>query len=238
MGTTSYDYLRLFQSLLPKGKAWNCVEGSVLTEFLYALAEELARVAKRSEDLIIESDVRNASELLEDFEKDLGLPDECSTSDPSVQERRLLAHAKLTSWGRQNPAYFIELAKLFGWDITITENGAATFSFTVNVFYNGTNLVWFICGASECGDLISYLLGLENLICLINKYKPAHTTCDFIYYGPPFDQSFNNAFDSLISDGDAYLEGAFWHEFSSAFDCNNGGEFYSDSFSIDFSKPA
>jgi len=43
MSRSSKDYLRLLQSLLPRGKVWSRAIAARLTEYLYAEADELAR---------------------------------------------------------------------------------------------------------------------------------------------------------------------------------------------------
>lgn len=247
------EYLRLLQSLLPKGKAWNRDESSVLTEFLYGEAEELSRVDKRSDDLLQERDTRYASELLVDHELDLGLPDECSESSLTITERRRAAHSKLIAQGQQSPSYFIELAAAYGWTIIITEytpfwcgigmagdpcgDQEVIFYWKVSIYYDGGESVYFICGSSESGDPLLFIPGLTSLICMLKKYKPAHTTLIFDYIGPEFDRAFNSSFDSLPSEEGDYLEGAFWRGFGRGFDVHYGGEFDSNAFDENFRQP-
>lgn len=60
------------KALLPPGKLWRMV-ASTLADFLLACAQELARVDARADALIEEADPRTTTELLPDFELDLGL---------------------------------------------------------------------------------------------------------------------------------------------------------------------
>jgi len=257
MTRSATDYLRLLQSLLPRGKAWNREEGSVLTEFLHGNAEEFARVDLRSADLLIERDARYTSELLIDHEIDLGLPDECSPENQTIQERRRAAHSKLIALGQQNPAYFIELAAAYGWTITVTEYspfwcgimGAGDpcgdqwviFYWKITLLYGsgvGGEIVYFLCGGSECGDLLAYLPGANAMLCHFNKYKPAHTVLIFDYDGPEYGYGFNSAFDSMPSSIENYLRGAFGQEFGLGVDVHLGGGFAYTEFAVDFRKPA
>ena len=254
MAKSATDYLRLLQALLPKGKAWNREEGSVLTEFLHGEGEEFARVDSRSDDLLIERDTRYATELLTDHEIDLGLPDECSPDSQTIQERRLAAHSKLIALGQQNPAYFIELALAYGWTVTITEYTPCWCGVgdcgdpcgdQENIFYwkvtiefgGGGYVVYALSGSSECGDWIAYIPGSTAMVCSLEKYKPAHTVLIYDYEGPDFDEAFSSAFDSLPSEGDLYLYGAFDQSFGLGFDVHLGGEFDFDAFGISFRKP-
>ena len=248
------DYLRLLQSLLPRGRAWTREEGSVLTDFLLGEAEEFARVDTRSNVLLTERDAQYASELLIDHEIDLGLPDECSPETQTIQERRLAAHSKLIALGGQNPTYFIELAAAYGWTVTVTEyspfwcgvmgagdpcgDAWVIFYWKITISYGGLGeIIYFICEESECGDLLSYISGAESMLCQFEKYKPAHTVLIFDYDGPEFDTGFGLGFDAMLSGSESYLYGAFWREFSSAFDVHYGGEYFTDEFSGDFRKP-
>lgn len=252
---TPTEYLRLLQSLLPKGRAWNRDEGSVLTEFLYGETDELSRVDGRSDDLLEERDTRYASELLIDHEIDLGLPDECAELPQTITERRRIAHSRLITLGQQNPAYFIELAAAYGWTITITEykpfwcgvgaigdpcgDQEVIFYWKVTIEYGGGDIIYFTSGSSEAGDPLSFIpVAATSLICMLNKYKPAHTTLLFDYSGPEFGKGYSSAFYSLPSGEDDYLEGSFWREFGAGFDVHYGGEYDKDALSGDFRKPA
>jgi len=252
MARTVENYLRLLQSLFPRGKAWNRDEDSVLTEFLYGQAEEFARVDKRSDNLLQERDTRFSTELLVDHEIDLGLPDECSGDNLTIAERRLQAHSKLISLGQQNPAYFIEIAAAQGWTITITEYRPFWCGYGVageacgeqnNIFYwkatitlGGGEIIYFTSGSSQCGDPISYIVDTDSLICLLNKYKPAHTSLLFDYDGPEFTIAFSSAFDASPYSGSTYLTGGFSPGFAIGFDVGQPAGFDADGFDNGFEK--
>lgn len=250
---TAIEYLRLLQSLLPQGHAWNRDESSVLTEFLYGQAEEFARVDQRSIDLLRERDTRFADQLLVDHENDLGLPDECSVVGETIQERRLSAHTRLIALGQQNPAYFIELAAALGWTITITEfspfwcgvHGAGDecgdqlniFYWKITITVGSGDIIHFLSGSSQSGDPLVFVAGTDTVICTLNRYKPAHTVLTFDFDGPEFNIEYNLAFDSIPSTSEGHLEGAFFQGFGLGFDVNYGGDFIKDAFGIGFKIP-
>jgi len=254
MRRTATDYLRSLQSLLPQGYAWNRDIDSGLGEFLQGQAEEFARVDGRSADLLIERDTRLASELLIDHELDLGLPDECSPETQTIQERRLAAHSRLIALGQQNPAYYIELAAAYGWTVTITEYSAFIcgihgmedacgdsdnfFYWKVTITIGGGAIVYFVCGSSECGDYLSFLGDVDDMICVFNKYKPVHTRILWDFDGPEFDIAFAPAFDAMPSTWISYLEGAFTEAFGTGFDVYHPLEFALAAFDINFRRPA
>lgn len=238
---TPLEYLRLLQSLLPRGRAWNREEGSTLTEVLYGKADELSRVDSRSEDLLQERDTRYASELLTDHETDLGLPDDCEQLGETIQERRNIAHTQLITLGGQDKAYFITLAAALGFTIAITEytpfwcglgaSGSACGDQS-NIFYWDVIIsvdiapeIYFICGSSQCGDPLIKTSVYDGLICRLTKLKPAHTEVRFEFDGAAFDTGFDTGFKSLPSESESYLEGGFTQGFSLGFDVRLGGGF-------------
>jgi uncharacterized protein YmfQ (DUF2313 family) len=250
---TAEEYLKLLRSLLPKGWAWNDNVNSTLTEFLYAEAEEFARVDQRSEDLLVERNTLYTNELLTDHENDLGLPDECSPEDETIQERRDAVHSKFIQLGQQNPQYYIDIAAAMGWTITITEfspfisgvsasgdscgDSEVIFYWQINIDLVNVKLIEFSSGNSQSGDQISFYPGVDQLICTLNKLKPAHTILIYTYTGPSFGADFDESFDSLPSGGETYLTGPFDQSFGLGLDVHLGGAFNSKSLGISFKRP-
>ena len=60
---------------------------------------------------------------LPDWERELGLPDGCSTAPTGIEARVAAVRSKFASVGGQSPAYFICLAASLGYAITIEEPG-------------------------------------------------------------------------------------------------------------------
>jgi len=245
------DYFKMLQALLPRGSAWNRDPDSVLSELLRGMGDELNRLDSRSNDLKVERDTRTTSELLTNHENDLGLPDECSQSEETIQERRNLAHSKLIARGQQDKGYFISLAAALGFTVDIVEFtpfwsglGASgdECGDQTNIFYwlvqieGSGEIIEFISGSSQSGDSLKRIPGIEALTCMIKKYKPAHTSVNFEFVGPEFSSAFNEAFDSMPSE--LGLTGSFnGLQFSSAFDRREGGAFSFREFNNDFNKP-
>ena len=73
----SSAYLSQLLALLPPGDALAREPGSKLERLLTVPAAELARVDGRVEALLLESDPARTAEMLADWERALGLPDEC-----------------------------------------------------------------------------------------------------------------------------------------------------------------
>lgn len=196
MGVMDNPYLQQLQQLLPSGSAWPRDVGSALTKLLSAIAEEMARIDGRALQLIDEADPRTTVDMLGDWERVAGLPDNCSgLLADSQQGRRNELVSKLVGRGGQSRAYFIELAKAFGFDITIEEfrpfragsragdplsNG--DWRFTWRVRAPAVTVRRFRAGQSAAGELLASW-GNAGLECRIRKFAPSHTGVLFAY-GP------------------------------------------------------
>jgi uncharacterized protein YmfQ (DUF2313 family) len=196
---TADDYRRQMQALLPRGMAWSLSPLSWLTRLLSGLSPEFARIHGRVLDLIRESDPRTTIEMLGDWERALGLPDNCSsTLAPTLQGRRDDVLNKLVSLGGQSRAYYIAVAARLGYTITIEEFRP----FRVGRSRVGERIydldwtwVWrvngppvairhFRVGQSRMGERLRSW-GNSALECRLNQIKPAHTRIIFSY--PPIE---------------------------------------------------
>lgn len=186
------EYTKVFLDLLPPGDFFDTDSESEFYKLANALCQTFVDIDQSIDKLISESYPDTTIELLPEWEKNYGLPDLCTDYNENIQERQFDLTAKYAAKGGQTPAYFIQLAKLLGYDITITEY--TPFRANVNhandvlygedwqwiwqVNYNGSNPVYFRSNVSMTNSpLISY--GNNRLVCFINKYKPAHTKVIF-----------------------------------------------------------
>jgi uncharacterized protein YmfQ (DUF2313 family) len=195
MDMTTTDYLRQLQALLPQGAAWPRDADVVLTSLLCAEADELARIDARAQQLLMESDPRRTSELLDDWERNFGLPDICLTPATTVAERRKRLHQRVVAQGGQSAAYFISLLALLGYPgCTVSEylpmkanskcnaslnQGGWRYAFRVNVPLAAN--VKPLTVAGRCNEPLASW-GDPGLLCLLAKEKPAHTNL-YLSYG-------------------------------------------------------
>lgn len=195
MRATVQDYLGRLQALLPSGPVWPRDEDAWLTKLLTALAAPFTRLHNRGVDVMEEADPRLATETLVEWEDDLGLPDACSAeAATTLQERRRVAHNKLTARGGQSPAYLVERAAALGFPVTITEyrpfragmsqagdpltNDGWVHTFRVNA--PPVTIVEFRAGVSAADEPLAKW-GNELLECGIKTRRPAHTNALFGY---------------------------------------------------------
>ncbi|WP_334128290.1 YmfQ family protein [Sneathiella sp.] len=183
------------RELLPGGLAWPRERNTVLMSLVEGLAVEFANIEERIAQLEREADPREASILIDDWEIALGLPDDCVTYAPVFQERRAAILQRYLSTGGQSRSFFEGLAEDLGYPVTITEcKPLCCGDFLVDPLGGGPaqRHYWFVTvheprvtyartGASNCGDFLATLRQAEDLECLFQQLKPAHTILTFFY---------------------------------------------------------
>ena len=193
MGVVASDYYLELAALLPPGPAWDLDAPSVLTKFLEAWSQELARIQARADSLVAEADPCTTNEVLADYERIFGLPTDCMTGIiQTLQQRHSALVAQMTGIGGQSISYFINLAASAGYTITITEFTASTVAMTVADAIVGGDwtATWQVNAVLNAvtnflaDSLVDEALGSwgnTQLECLINRFKPAHTHALFSY---------------------------------------------------------
>lgn len=193
-------YQAQLAALLPRGRAWPREGGSTLMRLLHAEADELARIDGRAADLFEETDPRSTLELLTDWERVAGLPDNCIPAPDSIAERRAALLARLTGQGGQSRAYFIDLAASMGYAVTMDEFAVFAagslagddlndddwaHAWRVNVLPPavdtgiGFTITYFTAG-SDAGERLAGF-GSLDLECVISRARPAHSVVLFSY---------------------------------------------------------
>ena len=188
----SADYLQQLMALKPPGRAWPNDPNTHQNQTLAALAEEFARLDARALGLFSELDPRAVFELLDDFERNFGLPEPCKKTPETMAGRREALHEKVIRQGNQSRRDFIALARALGFDITVTEFDAHSVNSTVNqpLQHEAWRFVWRINAAKQTVRRKTVQSGVNEslaswsndlLECVINRLKPAHTRVIFAY---------------------------------------------------------
>lgn len=237
---TGEDYADALQALLPLGQAWPRDIDGPLMQTVLGLTRIWGDFEIRASKLLeMESDPRLTIELLPDWERNWGLPDECYSEPLTIDERQRALVQRMTIQGAQSREFFIEVAAYIGYSITITEYrpffiamdgcgdcrvfgvvtsdepvmenewgqtilgeggapvadgelsawpnyglGPLSVRYCWTVHVNATKLVWFRCASGQCGVDPHLRIGLaDDLECLLNRWKPAHTQIVFDYSG-------------------------------------------------------
>jgi uncharacterized protein YmfQ (DUF2313 family) len=205
-------YKELLINLFPTGPLWDFRNQPKLSALVGALAVEFCRVDDRITTLLeVESDPTKTIELLEDWERMLGLPDECSPEGADEIQRRLQVVQKYTNMGGISAAFYEFLTAQLGFPCVVTDYhvfqvgrsqvGDALYNdfedaLTVGETIGQQLLVWGwrtyfnveipTEGAEtlEVGEEIGVPLRLFSnplIECTIKKLKPAHTGVTFTF---------------------------------------------------------
>jgi len=182
------DYLWQFQRLLPRGRIWHRGWGTLQDQLLLTLMPQWARLHGRLNDLIAQIFPCSTTELLPEWEASLGLPDSCIGELDTIQQRQQAVCAKFSARGGQSVQYFIDLAAAAGYQITIEQFApfragvnragdrvySSEWTYYWRVTAPTTTVVYFRAGISTAGEPLASW-GNQTLICLIERYAPAHT---------------------------------------------------------------
>lgn len=178
MPRTTEHYRDQMLALRPRGLAWMQDLGSVWAKLFMALAEEFRRIEERAYDLLAdEADPRNTVELLPEWERAYGLPDQCSPAGSTVSERQAALVARIVATGGQSVSYITEVSAAMGFSITITE-------------YEDTHDVEDDVDAIITGDEWRFAMTIatgesevesEALVCVIDRIKHAQVVAIYEY---------------------------------------------------------
>jgi uncharacterized protein YmfQ (DUF2313 family) len=206
-GLTPDDWLTTLLDLLPTGPIWPRERTTTLARFWLAIADAMVAVHKRDCALLAESFPCGSTELLPDWERVVGLPDEClpDVSGYPLPMRRAYVCQRLATVGDASRGYFIALAASFGFDISITEHpawelgcsllcpptavGTVGHWWTVGIANNP--IKYITVGCWNLGDALYTAEGMDLLQCLIRRDAPAHTIVTFAFYSE-FDAAYWN----------------------------------------------
>jgi uncharacterized protein YmfQ (DUF2313 family) len=196
------DYTHAYLEYLPKGQAWPTWLGSTLVQTCEGVNEYWGFVDGRAADLLErECDPRTTVEILDWWERAFGLPDPCFPSATTIAQRQAMLVAVMTMLGAQSRAWFEWVANWLGIQIEhirefapymtgVSECGDTTdqwgdprwelgppeirFYWTVRV--GQPQLTWLRAGSGICGVDHHLEIGLPaDIICLFERWKPAHT---------------------------------------------------------------
>jgi uncharacterized protein YmfQ (DUF2313 family) len=213
----------LYRRLLPRGLLWIVKPNGVLDRLFGGFAAEMFRLHSRLCDLLRERSPLTSTELLEEWAETVGYPSECSGGvvAADINERRSWIYRRLINRGGQTPAYFVEIAKLFGYVVNIREFSGNPFFFGSgrmgDRFDNSASYFWtveivnlspefFLFGVNRFGDRFVEYADLFALRCIFEQLKPAHTVLSFDFL-PPITEILdeNGAPDDFIDENGAVL---------------------------------
>jgi len=172
------NYGQQLQQLQPPGMALPSDPDSAWVALLDGIAAEFARIDGRTKQLETEITLSDgAVELLAEWERVLGLPDDCMAIPADPADRLAVIRSRIAATGGQSPEYLIGLVAKLGIRAAIDPKSP---------FEVGVNQMGDPVGGSEWRHVwtlrtINYPdAALQTAIkCIINRHKPAHTVALF-----------------------------------------------------------
>lgn len=167
--------------LLPPGDALPKSIDSELAKILRVAARGIDRLETLAEFVSTDSDPRVTTAFLEDWERNLGLPD-CGELEETTSERRQAVVEKFTRLGSLRGSDLIAAAALLGFTITIEEHfpyppisdgSPIGDAHVFDVVLPSLEVNHFRVGESRTGDSLGSF-GDSRLTCLLDARKPAH----------------------------------------------------------------
>lgn len=190
---TIQEQAQSLANYLPGGDVFKAknISTTNLRKFLVGLSGELVTsdgyLRSYSEEIIPDKTVL----FINEWEKALGIPDDCFSATGSLNERRTHILIKLASLGVQTSQDFIDLAALFGLVITISSGSSLSiFPFTFPLQFltaqqtKFTIVVNFNVIVSNTFPQIFPITFGDSIIpilqCLFSKLKPANVSLVFL----------------------------------------------------------
>ena len=187
-------YLEQLQALLPRGAAWPRDPEAVLTLILDSVAESLADVDIRAVGLLDDIRPNVTVDLLPDWERVAGIPDDCSQKASTISQRIAALLTKVVARANLNVETFGEVTESFGVAATVEEHDQTRANNATTLPTNGGRwrFVWWITLPAS-GDATYFtvlstvdtpLLDVERnteLECRLQALAPAHTLLRVAY---------------------------------------------------------
>jgi uncharacterized protein YmfQ (DUF2313 family) len=168
-------YRELLLNHLPPGDGLTKVLDSVVYDVCDRFAVEFARLEERASEALVEFVPATCTELLDEWEEALGLPEECY-EPTTTDERRAAITASIVGTGGHSLADYSALAAALGYD-------APTFT-TYAPFRMGSRMGdRFTNGPWRSTALVTFTSNAYDALieCAFNHQKMAHETLLFAY---------------------------------------------------------
>jgi uncharacterized protein YmfQ (DUF2313 family) len=153
--------------------------GNIFRRFLSCFAAELSRFESNAWDVLNQTDPGVAVDFLLDWERVLGLPEECFADETlTVAERQEIAHNKLFSTGViASESFYVNYAATMGFTVTVEEIPEDSSPRIMGVAIMGVEPMGGSGGYSILKITVVSGTGNINVLqCAIDRLKPAHVT--------------------------------------------------------------
>ncbi|AQS84014.1 phage tail protein [Acetobacter aceti] len=186
------SFAKALSSLLPGGRIWSREPDDTPSLLALALGQVYERHSARSLNLLTDAFPASTTELLDEWQQSVGLPDPCAGDNPTLAQQRSQIVARLTDNGGSSKQYFISLAAALGYTISIDEFAPSRFGRKFGGKFGDddwacawrVNMPTFTVTNLKFGDLFGKSFaswGDTVLQCELERIKPAHTVLIFNY---------------------------------------------------------
>ena len=170
------------------------VEGSNLRKVLVGLANEFLRFRAKVDEVYDEYNINQTTNLIEEWEQVVGIPDECFGNTGTIEQRRMNVLLKLAGINATTAKQFEDIAAILGFTVIVKSGVDESFLAQTLPFIllNGDEAAFTIVVdtinlpfPSVLPQTLAFTLGASEtdiLKCLFDKLKPANTQVIFKYY--------------------------------------------------------
>ena len=185
VGTSAYS--EHLAALLPRGRAWTRAANSTLLALLRTFAAGMAALDLKALQTRIEILPSHTTDLIVEWERAVGLPDECSSVAADLPTRRAAVIERLVARPNLSRQTFIDLARSFGLTIRVEEFDQARAQAIPGIDTSGGRhrFVWWITITADDSAYFSTLSDVSQplleftvdneFICRLRRLNPAHT---------------------------------------------------------------
>jgi uncharacterized protein YmfQ (DUF2313 family) len=169
------------------------IEGSNLRKVLIGLACEWLRFRDKVDEVYDDYDINQTTQQIEEWERVVGIPDDCFGNSGTLEQRRTNILLKLAGTNATTAKQFETIAAILGFTVTV-ENGVDTSTLPLNLpFLLLTEaeapfviVVTLDASLQPSGLPVTLPFTLTEqapviLQCFFNKLKPANTIVIFRY---------------------------------------------------------
>ena len=180
-------YLQQLQALMPRGRAWTRDAGATLTALLRAFAAGMSALDLKALQARIDVLPSRTTDLIDEWERTVGLPDECSEEAATgLAARRAVVVERLVSRVDLNQQTFKALARSFGLTVTVDEQDQPRAGMIDGLDVTGGRWrhVWWITVTADesrfksvLDDVSTPLLEFgvaDEFLCRLRRLNPAH----------------------------------------------------------------
>lgn len=192
---TLQDQANKLAQYLPNSREYEAknIKDSNLRKILIGLSSEFLRLRSKVNYIYEQYDPRTTTDFIEEWESDVGIPDDCFSRNVSLEQRRQQVLLKIAGLNATTSEQFENIGNILGFNIVVTNAvDDATFPLTFPLLLASEEEKRFIIVVKlldqQAGERfpLTFPLTFNSqfpaiLRCLFEKIKPAHCKIFFRY---------------------------------------------------------